>query len=236
MNMAQESSVLISLQQLLDEEQARQKAELAEQAARLANEREERRSILAAEAERAERAAQQAREQDLRLEAIREAELIKARLTAEAEVERTRQQAEAERARLLASHELTVETARWQAHSRLLVAALGTLLTGAIAIWALVIIPGQRRADQAYSHLQQQHASFAEQASQRESALARQVRGLGEELKRAHIELAAAAAASAPKVVLPIAWRPKRARPAVSNVRNPACTCLDSDPLCECMK
>jgi hypothetical protein len=57
------------------------------------------------------------------------------------------------------------------------------LLTGSSST-RLVIVPGQRRADQAYSRLQQDHASFANQAGQRESALARQVQLLRDALRR----------------------------------------------------
>jgi phage-related minor tail protein len=230
MSMVQESSVVFSVQQLLDEEESRQKAESVAREEQRQREVEARRAAFAAEAARAELLAQQARDEERRQQSDHEAALLKARLLAESEIALARQQQETERDVALRRQIIVPDSAPKPTQPRILVAALATLLAGAVAIWGLVILPGERHAERQYTQLLDQRAADQEQAVRRESDLRAQLRRLESELEKAH-----AIVREPPRPDVHVAQKPPTnfIKPA-SRPPHTVCKCLAADPLCDC--
>lgn len=232
MTMASESSVVLSVQQLLDEEEARQKSELAFRDAQRAREREQQRLAREAEATQAAMLARQAREEEQRLESMHQANLLQARLLAESEIALASQQRALQPSMAQRQPEPVSSAHQSSGVQRIVTAALATLLAGAVLCWALVIVPGQQRADQAYARLRAQHDAALDEVARRESALRHERELILEQLERAHNPaIAAVNSVTPPMVRRPVPrpnWTPNNA------VRKPVCNCLATDPLCPC--
>jgi len=232
MTMASESSVVLSVQQLLDEEEARQKSELTAREAQLAREREQQRLAREAEIKQVELLARQACEEAQRLESMHQANLLKARLLAESEIALGSQQRALQQSMVQLDLEPASSNDRGRGMQRIVTAGLATLLAGAVLCWALVIAPGQRRADQAYARLRAQHDAALDEADRRESALRREQEQLREQLEAARHPVIA----TVNPATLPIGNRPvlRPNRNPGNSTRKPACNCLATDPLCAC--
>ena len=232
MTMASESSVVLSVQQLLDEEEARQKSALAAREVQLAREREQQRLAREAETRQSELLAQQAREEEQRLESVHQANLLKARLLAENEIALASQQRALQQSMTQTNREPASSTNRSSGMQRIVTAGLATLLAGAVLCWALVIAPGQQRAEQAYARLRAQHDAALDEAERRESALKREQQQLIEQLERARTPVISTVnSATLPIGHLPV---PRPNRTPSNSTRRPVCNCLATDPLCAC--
>ncbi|GEM_PF-3520752 len=231
MSLPQESSVVFSVQQLLDEEAARQNAAAAARELQLERERETRRLELEAEAAHAEYLAQQARDEERRQHSVYEAHLLEARLFAEGEIALARQHQETEHDLALRRYGLMADATRRQGYQRIIIAGMTTLLTSATGLWLFIIVLSQRRAEREHSQLIEQRVSERNEAVRRESVLRQQIQNLEIELqKKSH------ATARVPPRPEPLAV----ARPPVHFAKplpkppRPTCGCLASDPLCDC--
>jgi colicin import membrane protein len=252
-----ESSVLFSLKELMNleedrirqEESARKAKQEAELQARLDAERrqrEEEEARLQGETNRRRAEEQRVREEQARVEAIRHAEVEKARLDAEnaARIEAMRHQQE---------HERHLQSIKQDKHKRnLLIAAVGvSLLLVFGAVGAVVVIKGQNEKAAAIA------ADSARQLAEQQAkvdALNKQIEdgknnidnlqsqlgsvsdtatklALEKQLEQAKRDQAAAAASRA---------RLSASRPAAGGggpaKPRAACTCQSGDPLCSCIQ
>ena len=230
MTMASESSVVFSVQQLLDEEEARQKSELAAKEAQLAREREQQRLVQEAEVRQVELLALQTREEELQLESMRQVNLFKARLLAESEIARESQQRGLQQSMAPTNLESASSANQSSGVQRIVTAGLATLLAGAVLCWALVIVPAQRRADRAYAQLRAQLDAALDEADRREAALRREQEQLREQLEQARHPVIATVNLATLPIGIPPVRRPNR----TPSTRRPVCNCLATDPLCDC--
>ena len=252
-----ESSVLFSLKELMNleedrirqEESARKAKQDAELQARLDAERrqrEEEEARLRGEEDRRRADEQRVREDQARVEAIRHAEVEKARLDAEnaARLEAMRHQQE---------HERHLTAIKQDKHKRnLIIAAAGAgLLLIGVAVSAVVVIKGQN--DKAAAVAAESARQLAEQQA-KVDALNKQIEdgknnidnlqnqlgtvtdtaqklALEKQLEQARKDQAAAAIMRA---------RISASRPAggggAPKGPRPACTCQSGDPLCSCIQ
>jgi colicin import membrane protein len=250
-----ESSVLFSLKELMNleedrirqEESARKAKQDAEVQARLDAERrqrEEEEARLRGEEDRRRADEQRAREDQARVDAIRHAEVEKARLDAEnaARLEAMRHQQE---------HERHLTAIKQDKHKRnLIIAAVGTgLLLVGVAVSAAIVIKGQNEKAAAESA---EHArALAEQQAKTE-ALQKQFDDQNKNIDDLTAKLATASdavQAAALKQQIEDARKAAAAtRKAIQNSHpaaasgggpskpRPACTCQSGDPLCSCIQ
>ena len=122
----------------------------------------------------------------------------------------------------------------------MLTATLVTLLLGAIGSWVFVILPGEQRADAAYTSLRDTYTSLLHEQQQRADAWSRERRQLKSEIESALKELSSfkqiAERGNDPTWPNNKPNGPPR-QPHVGSrpgVMVHPCTCLKGDPLCDC--
>lgn len=231
MSLVHESSVSFSVQQLLDEETARLESAAKERAAQRARELELQEQARNDELTQIEQRAQQVKVERQRAESRLAASLLKARIAAENEATLARRDSERQREQQLMALRHDTRVCQLLGKQRILSAMLGTMVAGSVTCWFLVVAPGQRRANLAYAELRQAYDSKVIAARQREADLLRQQRQLADRLDSLLLSTS-----SVSNQVTPIETLPQtKPRPNhQSTLATPSCTCLPTDPLCDC--
>jgi len=233
MALNEQSSVVSSIQQLVQAENERVFAEHAARESALAREREQRHKAQHRERELAEKQAVLERDTQHREATARESEQARQQLIAQANLafERARQELDREyRAKSLRYSE---QLASLSGRHRILMAALVTLVVGAGLCWLLLIVPGQRQAKVDYASLNglyegslQERENLVESFGRERRQLVQQLDAL---LKRGVPVTSGTTPQSHP------APAPPRVPVFLNSKPKPSCVCQTGDPLCDCL-
>ena len=227
------SSVVFSVQQLLDAESERIRAEQAERATRLQQEKATR--LQSAEAERLqiERHNTQHHEHEWHQRMTQEANLLKAKLAQESEATLATVRGRLEHEYRFQKEQRDSQLSALTGRQRVLVTVLATLLAGACLCWLFVWLPGQRRASASYASLSDLYTKLLSEQREQADAWNRERRQLKSQIEAILTQPRSnlSPADSNNKFVTPQSKPPGRARPVDSKA---PCICLRGDPMCDC--
>jgi colicin import membrane protein len=237
-----ESSVTVSLGELLETEERRRKDEiLAARRRELEAERleaEERartdrlaREELEARVQAARELAARQREEQVRLEALREAELERARIAAELDAKLALISAETARDQERLAFERDRRIGRLSVLAVVFGALSAVLLLGSAALWAFMWQPAQTELRAELARAEKASADLGEQAKQEQSRLRAELSESQAKVRELEAELGRLKRASS---FTPSPAGARGGRPAPTPAK--ACTCDPNDPMCDCWR
>ncbi|NUP10361.1 MAG: hypothetical protein HOW73_30290 [Polyangiaceae bacterium] len=262
MSEQKESSVLFSLKELMNLEEDRIRGEEADKAARTAAEDEARRAAeraardaeearIRAEEERRRAEEQRGREENARLDAIRHAEVEKARL--EAEQQARMQAMSAQQQHALQIEALKTDKGKKQLRNILIGTVVAVLTIGGAGIY--LAVDASKKADAEKARLEADARSKqeeidrlnkkAEEANAKVGNLESAVANEKDQRKKAELQAQLNAAKAEAEEADKAAGRPAtggggfKAKPGAGGDDAPkaktVCTCKATDPLCDCL-
>lgn len=230
MALNEQSSVVFSIQNLLDVENQRILAEETEQQA--ARAREQQRRDLERERQRIEQEAAIENSRRQQLAELREIEELKLQLQQQSHGELMELRTKLEREYRAKTEATTLQVAELVGRQRILGALLATLLAGTALCWLLLIAPGQQRASNSYASLNALYAGALKEQRRLEDSFRLERQQLKQQLDamRNQHHPTATAPISEPKT------NTQHSKPVSAvTTSKPPCVCIDGDPLCNCL-
>jgi hypothetical protein len=241
MTASEPSSVVFSIQELLSTESLRVEAENTERQAQLALDQQRRQQELEAERLSVERKRSSEHEHERHQQMLDEVDIAKRQWAAQNAVELARLRRQLEQEYRTDIVQAGPKGSDSSGVRLIFVATLITLLLGAIGSWIFVILPGERRAETAYTSLQEtytsllrEHQASADSWGRQRQQLKLELESTLKELNSKSTQTADPASDRAPSTGKPnSSGRQPHAGPRPSEAVR-TCACLRGDPLCDC--
>ncbi len=240
MALSEPSSVVFSIQELLNTESARVQAEEVSRQDQMAKEREQKQREAENERLLVERRTAVEHENERHQRLLDEIDIAKRQWAAQNAVELAHLRRQLEQEYRLEAAGNVPPVSSPSGRSLMLTATLVTLLLGAIGSWVFVVLPGEKRADTAYSSLRDTYTSLLREGQLRADEWSLERRQLKLELESALKELSSSkqTAERGNDPTLPNGKpngppRQPHVGPRPGVTVHP-CACLKGDPLCDC--